>query len=37
MKPDGDTAQITISTDKSFSVPGDSRELSVILTEVGFR
>jgi dolichyl-phosphate-mannose-protein mannosyltransferase len=37
IKPDGDTAQITISSDKSFSVPGDSRELSVILTEVGFR
>jgi hypothetical protein len=37
IQPDGDTAKITISTDKSFSVPGDSRELSVILTEVGFR
>jgi hypothetical protein len=37
IKPDGDTAKLTITADKSFSVPGDSRELSIILTEVGFR
>jgi hypothetical protein len=29
--------QITISVDKTFSVQSDSRELGVILTEVGFR
>jgi hypothetical protein len=27
---------ITISADKTFSVPGDSRDLSVILTAAGF-
>lgn len=37
VKPEGDTAKLTIAADKSFSVPGDSRELSVIVTEVGFR
>ena len=37
VKPEGDSASLTITADKSFSVPGDSRELSVILTEAGFR
>jgi hypothetical protein len=37
LKPDGDTAKLTITIDKSFSVPHDSRELGIILTEVGFR
>jgi hypothetical protein len=37
MKPDGDTAKLTITVDKSFSAPGDSRQLGIILTEVGFR
>jgi 4-amino-4-deoxy-L-arabinose transferase-like glycosyltransferase len=37
MKPDGDTAKLTVTIDKSFSVPGDSRELGIILTEAGFR
>jgi 4-amino-4-deoxy-L-arabinose transferase-like glycosyltransferase len=37
LKPDGDTTKLTITTDKSFSVPGDSRELAVILSEAGFR
>ncbi len=37
VKPDGDTAKLTITLDKSFSVPGDSRELGIILTEAGFR
>jgi len=37
IKPDGDTAKLTITIDKSFSVPGDSRELGIILTEAGFR
>lgn len=36
-KPDGDTAKLTLTIDKSFSVPGDSRQLAVILTDVGFR
>jgi len=37
VKPDGDTAKLTITIDKSFSVPGDSRELGIILTEAGFK
>jgi len=37
IKPDGDTANLTITIDKSFSVPGDSRELGIILTDAGFR
>jgi hypothetical protein len=36
VKPDGDTAKLTITVDKSFSAPGDSRQLGIILTEVGF-
>ena len=37
LKPDGDTAKLTITVDKDFSVPGDDRRLGIILTEVGFR
>jgi hypothetical protein len=37
LKPEGDSAQITITVDKSFSVPGDSRQLGIILTQAGFR
>ncbi len=37
MKPDGDSAKLTITVDKSFSVPGDVRQLGIILTEVGFQ
>jgi 4-amino-4-deoxy-L-arabinose transferase-like glycosyltransferase len=37
LKPAGDTAKVTITVDKSFSVPGDSRQLGIILTNVGFR
>ena len=37
LKPEGDTAKLTITVDKSFSVPGDDRRLGIILTEVGFR
>ncbi len=37
LKPDGDSAKLTITVDKSFSVPGDSRQLGIILTEVGFQ
>jgi hypothetical protein len=32
-----ESASVTITADKSFSVPGDQRRLSVILTAVGFR
>jgi hypothetical protein len=37
LKPEGDTAKLTITVDKDFSVPGDDRRLGIILTEVGFR
>jgi hypothetical protein len=37
LKLDGDTVNIAITTDKGFSVPGDSRQLAIILTQVGFR
>ncbi len=37
MNPGGDSANLTITLDKSFSVPGDSRQLGIILTDVGFR
>ncbi len=37
IKPEGDTAKVTITADNSFSVPGDSRQLGIILTNVGFR
>jgi hypothetical protein len=37
MEPEGDTAKLTVTVDKSFSVPGDSRQLAIILTDVGFR
>ena len=36
MKPDGDSAQVTITVDKTFAAPGDSRQLSIILLRVGF-
>jgi hypothetical protein len=37
INPGGDSANLTITLDKSFSVPGDSRQLGIILTEAGFR
>ncbi len=37
MKPEGDTAKLTITLDKSFSVPGDNRQLGIILTGIGFQ
>jgi hypothetical protein len=37
LKPDGASATVTITVDHTFSVRGDSRQLGVILTEVGFR
>ncbi|HYL73272.1 MAG TPA: glycosyltransferase family 39 protein [Bryobacteraceae bacterium] len=36
VRPDGDSAQVTIAADKSFSVQGDSRQLAIILIRVGF-
>ena len=36
-KPEGDSARITISVDKSFYSQSDKRELGIILTEVGFQ
>ena len=36
-QPEGDTAKITVEVDKTISSQSDSRELGVILTEVGFR
>ncbi len=36
IRPDGDSAQVTITADKSFSVQGDSRQLAIILLRVGF-
>lgn len=37
INPTGDTAKLTITVDKTFSVPGDSRQLGIILSSVGFR
>ena len=37
IKPGGDTARLTVTVDKSFSVRGDDRQLGIILTNVGFR
>jgi hypothetical protein len=36
LKPDGASATVTITVDKTFSVPGDRRQLGVILSEAGF-
>jgi len=36
-KPEGDSATITISVDKTFSSQSDKRELGIILTDVGFQ
>ena len=35
--PTGRTATLTISVDKTFSVPGDARQLGMILMEAGFK
>lgn len=37
IEPAGDTAKLSITVDKTFSVPGDNRQLGIILTEAGFR
>jgi hypothetical protein len=36
-KPEGDSATITISVDKTFSSQSDKRDLGIILTGVGFQ
>jgi hypothetical protein len=37
LKPDGDSVTLTITVDKIFSAPGDSRQLGIILSEIGFK
>ncbi len=37
MQPAGDSAKLTITVDKSFSAPGDIRQLGIILSDVGFQ
>jgi hypothetical protein len=37
LKPAGDSVKLTITADKTFSAPGDTRQLGIILTEAGFR
>jgi len=37
IKPDGNSAKLTITLDKSFSAPGDMRQLGIILSEIGFK
>lgn len=37
LRPEGASATVTLVTDRWFSVAGDRRELSVIVTGVGFR
>ncbi len=36
LKPDGASATVTITVDKVFSVPGDHRQLGIVLSEAGF-
>ena len=35
--PAGQTATVTLSIDRTFSVPGDRRELGVVVSSIGFR
>jgi hypothetical protein len=37
LKPNGASATVTITVDKVFSVPGDHRQLGIVLSEAGFR
>ncbi|MDP8979171.1 MAG: glycosyltransferase family 39 protein [Acidobacteriota bacterium] len=37
LRPEGSSAIASIAIDKTFSVPGDRRELGAILAQVGFR
>ena len=36
VSPEGSSATLTIAVNKTFSVPGDPRQLGIILTEAGF-
>lgn len=36
LKSDGDQAVVKVTVDKTFSVPGDNRDLGIILMRVGF-
>ena len=35
--PAGPTASVTLTIDRTFSVPGDHRELGVVVSGIGFR
>jgi hypothetical protein len=35
--PNGPTAAVAITLDRTFSVPGDHRELGVVVSAIGFR
>ena len=37
LRPSGASATLTITVDRTFSVPGDHRQLGIILSEAGFR
>jgi Dolichyl-phosphate-mannose-protein mannosyltransferase len=37
IQPDGNSAKLTVTLDKSFSAPGDMRQLGIILSEIGFK
>jgi len=36
-KPPGPVATVTLNLDRTFSVPGDHRELGVVVSAIGFR
>jgi hypothetical protein len=36
VRPDGDTAKVTIAVDKTFSTQADRRQLGILLTSIGF-
>ena len=35
--PAGATATVTLKLDRTFSVPGDHRELGMVVSAIGFR
>jgi hypothetical protein len=37
LSPNGPTAAVTITLDRTFSVPGDHRELGIVVSAIGFR
>jgi hypothetical protein len=36
LRPQGPAVTVTIQVDRTFSVPGDERQLGVVLSEIGF-